>query len=843
MLGDDPVLASRVPTGARRAMAVLGAWALGIAMVGWFFDAGVVLPASVWAGGAGVVIALALLARERWLGVLLLVACVLLSGAWTSLRWFEPAGASLAARLPVDVGTGAGTPIELRGIVTSEPRLTNKPNGALAHVARWSGQFQIFDIEARSVRSASGWEPTSGTLTVLAGEQPASVAGIEPGRTVEIVGLYRPVRRPMNPGAYDHRLWSAERGKVGTLVMGTRTLDPAGATVSRLDRARAWASKVAGAARQRSKRAVLGESQEPSSARAVVGALVLGEREAGDSELRSAFARQGVAHLLAISGFHLVLVCAAVLFVVRTLTGGRWGAAEPIAVALVVAAYLVLVPARPPIVRSGMMVLSLLIAQALGRRHHGLGVIAWVGIAMLVWRPTWLFEIGFQFSFLMTGALIWLGRRVDARLARQKLDDVQVPPDVFDRKWWWALVRTPVSAGLVCWGAGVPIVAARFGWLSPLAVLSTVVLLPIVAAVLIVGAASAMLAALGLNVQASGLLEAMALPAAAWVETIDSWSLSRLRIAPIPRWLGWAGTVLVLAWMGAAAAHRRLLLAASAAWLLAAIGSWSAPFVMGPEATIDTFAVDDGTCIVVRSRGEALLWDAGSIDPAIGVWELPSAMRRAGIGRVRTAIVTHANFDHFSALPDLAGPLGLERVLVSDAFMSHGSERSVRALLDELDHRGVTVETISAGDELAIGSCTLTVLLALPPENAKAVNDESLVAVLEAPGGGRVLLTGDIQAPAMRALQATDVRADVLELPHHGSVHPDAVEFVKRVGPSVVLQSTSPSRAADPRWAGIAGTSVWRTTAIHGWSRVELGADTIHVRSMHGPRATVSVGP
>ncbi len=842
MLGDDPVLASRVPTGARRAMAVLGAWALGIMLVRWLFDAGVVLPASVWAGGAGVVIAIALLARERWLGVVLLVACVLLGGAWTSLRWFEPGASSLAARLPADTGMGVRVPIEVRGVVIGKPRLSREAAGALAHVARWSGRAWLFDIEVRSVHSASGWEGTTGELTVIASEELESVTGIVPGRSIEIVGLFMPVRRPMNPGAYDRRLSCAERGLVGSLAMGTLARDPAGVQVSWLDRASAWASNLAGAARERSKRAVLGESQDPSSARAVVGALVLGEREAGDSELRSAFARQGVAHLLAISGFHLVLVCAVVLFVVRTLTGGRWGIAEPIAVAMVVLAYLVLVPARPPIVRSGMMVLALLGAQATGRRHHGLGVIAWVGIAMLVWRPTWLFEIGFQFSFLMTGALIWLGRRVDARLARQKLDDVQVPPDVFDRKWWWTLVRTPISAGLVCWGAGVPLVAARFGWLSPLAVLSTVVLLPIVAAVLIVGAAAAMLAALGLNVQASGLLEALAVPAAAWVETIDGWAVSRVRIAPIPLWLGWAGTVLVLAWMGAARAHRRLLLAASTAWLLAAIGTGIAPFVIDPEATIDTFAVDDGTCIVVRSRGEAVLWDAGAIDPELGVWELPTAMRRAGIGRVRTAIVTHANFDHFSALPDLAGPVGLERVLVSEAFLSHSGERSVRALLDALDKRGVTVEPIGAGDEITIGSCTLTVLLAMPPAVANAVNDESLVAVLDAPSGGRVVLTGDIQAPAMRALQAADVRADVLELPHHGSVHPEAVEFVKRVDPSVVLQSTSPSRAADPRWAGIAGTSVWRTTAIHGWTRVELGADAVRVRSMHGPRASVSAG-
>jgi len=844
------VLGSRVPVGARRALAALGAWALGIALVRWLFGAGVVIPAGVWSGGAGVCIAGALVARDRWLGVMLLVACVLLGSGWASFRWFEPPGDSLVVRLSSQTASGDRFPIEIRAVVTEGPVLSRPAAGALAEAARWLPESWSFTVETKAVHAAGsggsegGWEAASGSLRVFAGEE--EPVGFEPGQTVELMGLFSPVRPPLNPGGFEVQLRAGESGRSGTLSIGelrvVAPVQPAGWFASVRTRTMSWVRSV----RARARVAVLGESSEPSAPRAVVAALVLGEREQGASDVRAAFARQGVAHLLAISGFHLVLVCAVVLFVSRSLIGGRvgtrWGSViEPLAVALVVVGYLVLVPAKPPIVRSGLMVLGLLAAEISGRRYHGLGVIAWVGVAMLAWKPSWLFETGFQFSFLMTGSLIWLGGRVDAAFARRKLDASPVPPDVFDRGWWWGLIRRPFSAGVVCWAVGAPIVAARFGWLSPLAVLSTVVLLPTVAMVLVAGVCVSFLAAMGLGVQASGVLEAVASPAAAYVMVIDSWRWTYVRVPPTPAWLGWCGCILVLGWFGGAQRHRRLLQLASGVWVVALVVIWSGPRFYGPEASIDTFAVGDGTCIVIRSRGEALLWDAGSTRPDLGVWELPRAMRAAGIGRVRTAIITHANFDHFSALPDLAEPLGIERVLVSEAFMTRRDQPAVAMLFDELDARGIAVEILTEGDTLELGRCSIEVLSAIGAGRLVSVNDESIVAMLRTPSGTSALLTGDIQEAAMEALAAVDVRADVLELPHHGSAHEHSVRFLARVEPKVVLQSTGPSRVNDPRWGNRSQVNAWRTTATDGWTRVELWSDHLTVRSMHAPTRKIAI--
>jgi competence protein ComEC len=106
-----------------------------------------------------------------------------------------------------------------------------------------------------------------------------------------------------------------------------------------------------------------------------------------------------------------------------------------------------------------------------------------------------------------------------------------------------------------------------------------------------------------------------------------------------------------------------------------------------------------------------------------------------------------------------------------------------------------------------------------------SVNDRSLVLRFDVPteaGDRRALLTGDIQASAMRRLEPESIRAEIIELPHHGSAHETAVGFVGATGARVVLQSTGASRSGDPRWDSVREGRVWLETSAHAsvWAEV-----------------------
>ena len=67
--------------------------------------------------------------------------------------------------------------------------------------------------------------------------------------------------------------------------------------------------------------------------------------------------------------------------------------------------------------------------------------------------------------------------------------------------------------------------------------------------------------------------------------------------------------------------------------------------------------------------------------------------------------------------------------------------------------------------------------------------------------------------------------ATAAQLPHHGSARPEAYEFVRRVDPSVVLQSTGPSRLDAPRWDATRQGRRWLVTTRDGASRADLMRD------------------
>ncbi|MEU7765606.1 ComEC/Rec2 family competence protein [Nocardia sp. NPDC049190] len=109
---------------------------------------------------------------------------------------------------------------------------------------------------------------------------------------------------------------------------------------------------------------------------------------------------------------------------------------------------------------------------------------------------------------------------------------------------------------------------------------------------------------------------------------------------------------------------------------------------------------------------------------------------------------------------------------------------------------GVPLLELSAGHMLSFGAVELEVLAPTrntprPIRGAEAddANDRSVVVTARTPVG-RILLTGDIEAPAQLALMhaGIPIQAEILKLPHHGS-RTTTKEFLTAVGPRLVLVS------------------------------------------------------
>jgi len=145
-----------------------------------------------------------------------------------------------------------------------------------------------------------------------------------------------------------------------------------------------------------------------------------------------------------------------------------------------------------------------------------------------------------------------------------------------------------------------------------------------------------------------------------------------------------------------------------------------------------------------------------------------------------TLVLSHADSDHFNAVPELLERFAVGEIVVPRPFLESESW-AVGELLRMARAAGVPVRVAVAGDSFAIdphcrvrvlhpkGEAADTTAGVGPRGGATADNETSLVVSVES-AGRRLLLTGDLEGQSLtRFIESDPDSCDVLVAPHHGS--------------------------------------------------------------------------
>lgn len=759
-----------------------------------------------------------------------LAATIVCAGAgWMHARVFEHGSRDLGVMLQ-----DSRTLVTLEGTVLRTPREARPERAAMP----FQSQPRVrLDVDIDNIVSESGNVTAEGKLWVrVTGTSPSALPGA--GSRVRLTGWFDPIGPPTNPGQDDLREYAAQIGYAGSLTINSPTLvEPLPAQTGPASRARAAWLRSRAALEDRARHLLTRaagnlEGEEGDRSRALLLGLVLGDYDPSQREVRDAFARQGLAHVLSISGFHLSVMALLALFVLR-LTGDR-GWLEPALVALVVVLYVLIVPASSPILRSAAMVLGVMAAEASGRRYDRLTLLTWIAVGLLIWRPLDLWNVGFQLSLGLTAALFWLGPIFHARMWREPIKGI-VRHEIPIVRWILDHLKQSLSAAVMCWAVSAPLVMLRFGLISPLAIGATILITPLIVGVLWIGYLALLV---GVFIPPAADWAGYALGhlcqwSVACVNLFDAAPVSAFRLPVVSGLWAAAATVVVVWWMRSW--NWRELRASAATVIVGAWLAWQCIHSNGLRRDaafrIDMLDVGNGSCYLLRSGNEAVLWDCGPMPGSGTTPALVAAVRALGAWRTPTVIITHPDLDHFAGLAEVLQPLGVGTVLAPRRFIEQAIDQpqgAVAELVRELKARGVEVRAIGSEDELAVGTACLRFIA--PPATADWLidNDHSLVAVVSIPSEpAAALLTGDVQDAAIAHLRSTQpaLQPRVLELPHHGSARPAAIDFAWTLNPDIVFQSTGAQRAGDPRWDGVRVGREWYTTATDGAAWVEFLED------------------
>jgi competence protein ComEC len=697
------------------------------------------------------------------------------------------AGTARAAALrvgPVDELAEERVAVGFEAVLTTDPQPRPAVGGRPPY---FIAMLRIESIAGRGITTAVR------TPVLLLAASP-DWAALRPGQRVSAAGRLAPAERSGNVAAL-------LRVRDPPQVLG-----PAGRTSRLTEPLRAGL------------RAAVGDLAE--GPRGLVPALVIGDESMLPASLRADMEATGLTHLTAVSGTNVTILLVAVLGLARWSRVRGYGL--PVVGTLTIIGFVVLARPEPSVLRAAAMGLVAVAGLTVAGRRRGPPALAAAVLVLLLADPWLARDAGFALSVLATGAILVL-----APAWRDALP--WLPRPIAEA------VAVPLAAQIAC----APLVVVIAAQASLVSVPANLLVAPAVAPTTILGAAAAVLAPV--VPAAAGAAGWLAGLPAAWIVFVAGHGADLP--GAVVNWPGDAGGVAAAAVLAIATAAALPKLLGRPPWFagvtLVLCVMLARPPVPGwppPDWLIVGCDVGQGDALVLRAGpAEAVVIDAGPDPPLVD-----RCLDTLGIERVPLLVLTHYHADHVVGLPGVLDGRYVGRAMVSplNEPADHADE-----VLTSLAEARIPVSEARVGDVVAVGEAVRLRVIwprrivtdGSMPNNASVVLDATV-------DGIRILLAGDVEPEAQRAILAveSELRADVLKVPHHGSAHQQP-QLLTGLGARVALVSSGigntyghPAVNTVDLLAG-SGMRVWRTDA-DGSIAVVRTDDGIGVVTT-GPRA------
>lgn len=152
--------------------------------------------------------------------------------------------------------------------------------------------------------------------------------------------------------------------------------------------------------------AVLDSSIEDRTGKALLKAMLLGDETEIDPETREAYSDTGIIHIVSISGAHVALLFALIQYALFWLSGKYKKIYLFLLSSVLIFSYVSMAGAPSSAVRAAAMFFLVQLGILSGQKNNPLNQLCAAAFIMLLFRPLWLYNIGFQLSFLAVSSLM-----------------------------------------------------------------------------------------------------------------------------------------------------------------------------------------------------------------------------------------------------------------------------------------------------------------------------------------------------------------------------------------------------------------------------------------------------
>lgn len=542
---------------------------------------------------------------------------------------------------------------------------------------------------------------------------------------------------------------------------------------------------------------------------AVLRALIIGDEGGLTKDIRTAFSRAGVAHVLSISGLHISFVAAA--------SYGAWwwllGRSRHVLLRCVMpklAAGLTI----PPVLfyaglaggsiatwRSVLMIVVYLFAVLLGRHEEVYRSLALAALLISILWPGAVLDISFQLSFLSVLSLVLGMKQFTAWRERQSSRQPTIRRSWQERLRYWFTASLVVSFSALLGTA--PLTAFHFNQVPVVGFVTNLLVIPLL------GSGAVLLGLLAATVffLHSGLATLLLFCAGfvtqmgVWLtQTIGAWPWAALSVVTptlleLFLFYGCLGCIFLACF----SPHARVITVCKytlSVFVLALLLDglfWFHARYLHRDLRVTFLDVGQGDATVIELPGsQVMVIDGGgfaSEDFDAGEAILAPFLWSRKIGRVDILVMSHPDLDHYGGLAFL-----VEHFSPRELWFNGEQSSAVRflRLWTALQHKKVALKQLCRETQIpSLASVQIQVLHPPCQRSGLTANNASLVLRLSH-GTVDLLFPGDLEAQGEQELLAhhgDSVTSEILKAPHHGSRTSSTAAFLDAVAPQVAVAS------------------------------------------------------
>ena len=214
------------------------------------------------------------------------------------------------------------------------------------------------------------------------------------------------IKTPLNPDAFDFAAHQAKKNVFHQARLHSEDWFLHKNTWSIRAEAMRWRQYLMG---------VLRQHLAPGSNELAVGAaLILGNKDELEDDIRNAYSATGAIHVLAVSGLHVGFIAWGIGWLLSLGPFGRpsWKWVRLLLSLLGIWAFALLTGLSPSVMRAACMFSFMLIGKTLARKANIYNILAASALFLLLIDPFLIFNIGFQLSYLAVSGIIYFQPRI-----------------------------------------------------------------------------------------------------------------------------------------------------------------------------------------------------------------------------------------------------------------------------------------------------------------------------------------------------------------------------------------------------------------------------------------------